>query len=168
MPEAPGERQLRRGLRRFFRPSAATWHDLAMVRRIPGPHLSRRARVRHAVPWIVLGLLLQGCASPLAALPLMAAAKRTPQALSAPMEDGSMYVLVESPTASSPIKRLWKNEAKSACEGDYLVLSERQAQRKSSGVTSSRIYEGYVQCVSPEPTADVPENQGQPQFHNAS
>lgn len=116
---------------------------------------------------LVLAVLVAGCGSPLAAVPL-AAMDQTPQALSAPMEDGSMYVLVESPSSTSPMRHLWRREAESACEGDYLVLTEHEATRRSGGLTASRIYEGYVQCVSPEPTADVRENAAPPQPHPAT
>jgi hypothetical protein len=102
---------------------------------------------------IVLGLVGSvSCMSPLAAIPLAAAAAQGPQALSAPMEDGSLYVLAEGGPMSSSVtlKSLWRREASKSCQGDYMVLSERDAQSRRGGVVGGRSYEGYVRCVSAE------------------
>jgi hypothetical protein len=91
------------------------------------------------------------CASPLAALPL-ADAMRSPQTLAAPMEDGSVYVLAEgSPlTSNATLRSMWRREASKACQGDYMVLSERDAQSQRGGVVGGRSYEGFVRCISAE------------------
>jgi hypothetical protein len=91
------------------------------------------------------------CASPLAALPL-AAAMQSPQTLSAPMEDGSVYVLAEGNrlTSNETLRAMWRREASKACQGEYMVLSERDAQSQTGGVVAGRSYEGFVRCISAE------------------
>ena len=95
------------------------------------------------------------CASPLAgplvAAPLAAAAV-SPQALAAPTEDGSVYVLAEGGrlTSKPTLRSMWRRKAAQTCDGDYLVLSEHDAQSRRAGVVSGNIHEGYVRCVSPE------------------
>ncbi|KIG17305.1 hypothetical protein DB30_03488 [Enhygromyxa salina] len=80
------------------------------------------------------------------------AATQGPQALAAPMEDGSVYVLAEGGplTSSATLKSLWRREASKACEGDYMVLSERDAESRRGGIVGGRSYEGFVRCVSAE------------------
>jgi len=96
-------------------------------------------------------------AGPLAVAPLAAAVIRGPQVLAAPTEDGSVYVLAEGgPRTSKPtLKSMWRRKAAHTCDGDYMVLSEREAQSRRAGVVSGNIYEGFVRCVSPE--AAMPE-----------
>lgn len=91
------------------------------------------------------------CASPLAALPILAQTQ-APTALAAPMEDGSVYVLAEGGRLSSAVtlRSMWRREASKACSGDYMVLSERDAQSRRGGVVGGRSYEGFVRCVSAE------------------
>lgn len=91
-------------------------------------------------------------AGPLVAAPLAAAAVGRPQALAAPTEDGSVYVLAEGgPLTSKPtLRSMWRHKAAQTCDGDYLVLSERDAQSRRAGLVSGSIYEGFVRCVSPE------------------
>ena len=106
-------------------------------------------RSRLCVVLSVLGSI--SCASPLAALPLMAATQG-PQVLAAPMEDGSVYILAEGGrlTSSVTLRSMWRREASKACQGDYMVLSERDAESHRGGVVGGRSYEGYVRCVSAE------------------
>ncbi|MFV8752487.1 hypothetical protein ACNOYE_18220 [Nannocystaceae bacterium ST9] len=91
------------------------------------------------------------CASPLAA-PLAAAALRTPEALAAPTEDGSVYVLAEGGPLTSPLtlKSMWRRKASQTCEGDYMVMSEQDGQSRRAGLVGARLHEGFVRCVSPE------------------
>jgi hypothetical protein len=108
-----------------------------------------------------LGLGTLGCGAPLAAplvAPLVADAL-APQALAAPTEDGSIYVLAEGGPASSmaTLRSLWRREAGKACQGDYMVMSESSAQSRRAGLTSRKLHEGYVRCVSPEAAADLAE-----------
>jgi len=114
-----------------------------------------RARLGLLASLFLLGSL--GCASPiagpLAAAPLAAAAVKGPSSLAAPMEDGSVYVLAEGgPLASIvTLRSMWRREAAKACEGgDYMVLSERDAESRRGGVVGGRSYEGFVRCISPE------------------
>ena len=102
---------------------------------------------------ILAALASASCASPLAAaLPLASAAMQGPQTLSAPMEDGSTYVLAEGNRLTSivTLRSLWRREASKACQGEYMVLSERDAQSQRGGVVGGRSYEGFVRCVSAE------------------
>jgi hypothetical protein len=98
------------------------------------------------------------CASPLAALPL-AAAMQGPQTLAAPMEDGSVYVLAEGSrlTSNVTLRSMWRREASKACQGEYMVLSERDAQSQRGGVVGGRSYEGFVRCISPEGMGHDPD-----------
>lgn len=91
------------------------------------------------------------CASPLAAVPL-ATSMLSPQTLAAPMEDGSVYVLAEGSrlTSNVTLRSMWRREASKACKGEYMILSERDAQSRRGGVVGGRSYEGFVRCVSPE------------------
>ena len=91
-------------------------------------------------------------AGPLVAAPLAAAAVRGPQALAAPTEDGSVYVLAEGgPLTPKPtLRSMWRRKAAQTCDGDYMVLSEHDAQSRRAGVVSGSVYEGFVRCVSPE------------------
>lgn len=109
-----------------------------------------RVRSRFCIALILAGTT--ACASPLAALPLAAAAAKGPQALSAPTEDGTVYVLAEGTrfTSNATLRSMWKREASKACQGDYLVLSERAATSTRGGVVGGRSHEGFVQCVSAE------------------
>ncbi|HVI00830.1 MAG TPA: hypothetical protein VM869_19065 [Enhygromyxa sp.] len=45
---------------------------------------------------------------------------------------------------------MWRRKAAQTCDGDYLVLSEHDAQSRRAGVVSGNIHEGFVRCVSPE------------------
>lgn len=92
------------------------------------------------------------CSSPLAAIPLTQALTRGPQALAAPMEDGSVYVLAEGGRLSSAgaLRSMWRREASKACEGDYMVLSRQDSHRQRGGVIGGRSCEGFVRCVSAE------------------
>lgn len=113
------------------------------------------ARIASTTLVAVVATLGAGCASPLAA-PLVAAplirAAQAPQALAAPVEDGSVYVLAEGGPLSSKsrLRSLWKRKASQACEGDYMVMSERDSQSRRGGVIGGRSYEGFVRCISPE------------------
>ena len=80
-------------------------------------------------------------------------------ALAAPTEDGSIYVLAEGGPASAPatLRSLWRREASKACQGDYMVMSESSAQSRRAGLTSRKLHEGYVRCVSPEAADDLLE-----------
>ncbi len=106
-------------------------------------------RSRLFVVLAVLGSV--SCASPLAAVPL-AAAMQGPQALAAPMEDGSVYVLAEGTrlTSNVTLRSMWRREASKACAGEYMVLSERDAQSRRGGIVGGRSYEGFVRCISAE------------------
>jgi hypothetical protein len=106
-------------------------------------------RVALALAPLVLGSV--ACASPLAAVPLVAAAT-SPQVLAAPMEDGSLYVLAEGGplTSKLELRSLWRRKASQSCDGDYMVLSEQDAQSKRGGLVGGSSYEGFVRCVSPE------------------
>jgi hypothetical protein len=99
------------------------------------------------------GLTLLGAfaCAPLAAIPLQAA-MRGPQALAAPMEDGSVYVLAEGgpTTSNATLRTLWRREAAKACAGEYMVMSEQDSQSRSGGVVRGGAHEGYVRCVSAE------------------
>ncbi len=117
-----------------------------------------------APPRTALVLAALGCsacasplAGPLAAAPLAAAVVRSPQALAAATEDGSVYVLAEGGplTSKLTLKSMWRRKAAQTCDGDYMVLSEREAQTRRAGVVGGNIYEGFVRCVSPE--GAVPE-----------
>lgn len=102
---------------------------------------------------VVLAMLGSvACAGPLAALPLASAATRGPEALAAPMEDGSTYVLASGgPLTTQPtLRNLWRRQAAKACQGDYMVLSEHDGQSQRGGVVSGRSYEGFVRCISAE------------------
>jgi hypothetical protein len=92
------------------------------------------------------------CASPLAAALPLASAAMQPQTLAAPMEDGSVYVLAEGSrlTSNVTLRSMWRREASKACQGEYMVLSERDAQSRRGGVVGGRSYEGFVRCISPE------------------
>lgn len=107
--------------------------------------------MRSSVFVVLAALGSAACASPLAALPL-ANAMLAPQSLAAPMEDGSVYVLAEGSRLTSNVKlrALWRREASKACQGEYMVLSERDAQSRRGGIVSGRSYEGFVRCVSAE------------------
>ncbi|PRQ05064.1 hypothetical protein [Enhygromyxa salina] len=100
---------------------------------------------------LMVPLLLVGCGGPLAALPI-AQAVAAPEALAAPMEDGSVYVLTEGTalTAAATLKSMWRRKARSACQGEYMVLAERAAQSQRGGVVGSHVYEGFVRCISAE------------------
>jgi hypothetical protein len=112
-----------------------------------------RAPSRLALVLAALGSL--ACASPLAA-PLLAAPLAAsvagPQALAAPTEDGSVYVLAEGGrlTSKSTLRSMWRRKATQTCDGDYLVLSEHDAQSRRAGLVSGNVHEGFVRCVSPE------------------
>jgi hypothetical protein len=95
---------------------------------------------------VLLALGSASCASPLAALPLAA---MQPQSLAAPMEDGSVYVLAEGSrlTSNVTLRSMWRREASKACQGEYMVLSERDAQSQRGGVVGGRSYEGFVRCI---------------------
>lgn len=90
-------------------------------------------------------------AAPLAVAPLVRAAA-SPQALAAPMEDGSVYVLAEGGPLTSRVtlRSIWRRKAGESCDGDYLVLSEQDAQSRRGGVIGGSSYEGFVRCISPE------------------
>jgi hypothetical protein len=106
---------------------------------------------------ILTALGSASCASPLAALPLVSSAMQ-PQVLSAPMEDGSLYVLAEGSrlTSNVTLRSMWRREASKACLGEYMVLSERDAQSRRGGIVGGRSYEGFVRCISPESTDLAP------------
>jgi hypothetical protein len=110
---------------------------------------SRIALILAALSSFACGLPIAG---PLVAAPLAAAAVGRPQALAAPTEDGSVYVLAEGgPLTTKPtLKSMWRRKAAQTCDGDYLVLSEHEAQSRRAGVVSGNVYEGFVRCVSPE------------------
>jgi hypothetical protein len=113
-----------------------------------------RAASRIALVLAALGAF--ACASPVAgplvAAPLAAAGVGSPQALAAPTEDGSVYVLAEGGrlTSKPTLRSMWRRKAAQTCDGDYLVLSEQDAQSRRAGVVSGNIYEGFIRCVSPE------------------
>jgi hypothetical protein len=113
-------------------------------------------RAKLCIAVALLGSL--GCTGPLAAIPLVAAAQG-PTALAAPMEDGSVYVLAEGGPLSSAatLRSLWRREALKACQGDYMVLSERDAESRRGGIVGGRSYEGFVRCVSAEGLGNVPD-----------
>lgn len=121
---------------------------------IGGTLASVRAPSRIALVLAALSSL--ACASPLAgpllAAPLAAAGVRGPQALAAPTEDGSVYVLAEGgPLTSKPtLRSMWRRKATQTCDGDYMVLSEHDTQSRRAGIVSGNIHEGFVRCVSPE------------------
>lgn len=109
--------------------------------------------------FVVLAVLgSASCAGPLAALPAATVATqavqaaRAPQALAAPMEDGSVYVLAEGNrlTPNVKLRSMWRREASKVCQGDYMVLSEREAQSRRGGIVGGRSYEGFVRCISAE------------------
>ncbi len=107
--------------------------------------------MRSSVFVVLAALGMTSCASPLSALPL-ASSMLAPQTLAAPMEDGSVYVLAEGSrlTSNPTLRSMWRREAAKACQGEYMILSERDAQSRRGGVVSGRSYEGYVRCVSAE------------------
>jgi hypothetical protein len=121
---------------------------------IGGTLASVRAPSRIAL--VLTALSSSACASPIAgpllAAPLVAAGVRGPQALAAPTEDGSVYVLAEGGrlTSKPTLRSMWRRKASQTCDGDYLVLSEHDAQSRRAGVVSGNIHEGFVRCVSPE------------------
>jgi len=101
--------------------------------------------------FIVLAALgSASCASPLAALPL-AAAMQGPQTLAAPWRTAPS---MSWPRAVADLERdarsMWRREASKACQGEYMVLSERDAQSQRGGVVGGRSYEGFVRCISAE------------------
>ena len=97
---------------------------------------------------------LAGCSGPGAALLPLAARSVTPeeQEIAVPTEDGSHYILVEARprTTDSGLARKWRRTATEACKGDYVLLSAGAATRRTRGVSSMRIQEGWVRCISPE------------------
>lgn len=101
---------------------------------------------------VLTSLGATACASPLAAAPLAAAALRQPQALAAPTEDGSVYVLSEGGplTSAHTLRTMWRRKAAQTCEGDYMVMSEQAGQSRRGGLVGGKLHEGFVRCVSPE------------------
>lgn len=105
---------------------------------------------------LACGLAGSGCANPAMAVPA-AMAYRPPNALAVQNEDGSHYVLVEAGTRTptSALPRMWRKKAKSACDGDYLVLSEMGHEQQRQGVRKDLAsHEGWVRCISPEASDD--------------
>ncbi len=109
--------------------------------------------IRSARLGSVLAVLLLGGCHP-AWLPLLASQQpgEKTQVAAVPVEDGSQYVSVITKAPASPVavRNRWRREAASACEGDYVVLSENAASQQTGAVTARRIHEGFVRCVSPE------------------
>lgn len=134
--------------RRGHRPGASNFAWLT----IGGTLVSVRAPTRLAVALAGLSSLACVSAGPLIAAPLAAAAVASPQALAAPTEDGSVYVLAEGGrlTSKPTLRSMWRRKAAQTCDGDYLVLSEQDGQSRRAGLISGNIYEGFVRCVSPE------------------
>ena len=69
-----------------------------------------------------------------------------------PTGDGSHYIAIfsEPETPAVSMARRWKREATKVCEGDYLVMSENAAERRSGGQVESKVHEGWVRCLSPD------------------
>lgn len=118
---------------------------------IGGTLASMRAPSLVAPILVLLGSVACAGIGPLAAAPLVAEAVR-PEALAAPMEDGSVYVLAEGGplTSKLTLRSIWRRKAGESCDGEYLVLSERDAQSRRGGVIGGSSYEGFVRCISPE------------------
>ena len=78
-------------------------------------------------------------------------APREPDAVTVtpPAEDGTRYIAVSGgPTASaSGLRRVWKREAKKACQGDYMLINDEPGHTRRGGLETQRMHEGFVRCL---------------------
>jgi hypothetical protein len=98
----------------------------------------------------VLAAAAGGCSA--AALPVLRELTRPDQTVVSPAgEDGTRYLAVEGGPLASPagLRSRWGVAARQVCEGDFMKLSEYTASRRQSGITRSRIHEGYIRCLLP-------------------
>jgi hypothetical protein len=83
---------------------------------------------------------------------------------STPTGDGSHYIAIfaDPKTPSGSMQRRWVKHATKVCEGDYLVLSENASERRRGGFVESRVYEGWVRCLSPDVSIDEAKSDDPP------
>jgi hypothetical protein len=113
-----------------------------------------RARLGLRVGLIAAGVLATaagGCAA--ATLPVLRELTRPDRTVVSPAgEDGTRYLAVEGGPLASPagLRSRWGMAARQVCEGDFMKLAESTASRRQSGITRSRIHEGYIRCLLPD------------------
>lgn len=108
------------------------------------------SRVAGLVAAGVLATAASGCA---AAWPVLRELARPDQTVVSPAgEDGTRYLAVEGGPLASPagLRSRWGVVARQVCEGDFMKLAESTASRRQSGITRSRIHEGYIRCLLPD------------------
>ena len=109
------------------------------------------SRVAGLIAAGVLATTAGGCTA--AALPVLRELARPDQTVVSPAgEDGTRYLAVEGGPLASPagLRSRWGVVARQVCEGDFMKLAEFTASRRQSGITRSRIHEGYIRCLLPD------------------
>lgn len=114
----------------------------------PPRHSGTVALMIRALSLTLACLAAGGCA----ALPVARELARPEQTVvSPPGEDGTRYLAVEGGALASPaaVRNRWHIVARQVCGGEYMKLSDASLSRRASGLTQTRVHEGYIRCVLP-------------------